>query len=94
MPKIVKVVRKPTYSLGIYLQEKANKMLKKGNTGEEYTRTRKAAEWHLRMWAWQRTTPAWKLPGQTKDFEAPSCHKVGCRHLPAGSEQCRAGECP
>ena len=94
MPKAIKVVKKPTYSLGMYLQEKADKMLKKGNTGEDYIKTRKAAEWHLRMWAWQRTTPAWKLPGQKKDFDAPACIKVGCHYLPAGGESFRAGECP
>jgi hypothetical protein len=94
MAKILKVVKKPVKSLGEYLQSKANKMLMRKQINEDYFKTRKAAEWHLRMWDWERTTPSWKLPKEEEGYEPPACKKVNCPNLPAGSEQCRAGTCP
>jgi hypothetical protein len=95
MAKVLKVVKKPVRALGEYLQAKADKMFARKQFDEEYTKTRKSAEWHLRMWAWQKTTPAWKLPGkEEEEHRAIACKKVKCPHLPAGSEQCRNGTCP
>ena len=99
MAKVIKVVKKPSAFIGTKLQEKANRMLLHRDTltdlqMSKYTEIRRSAEWHLRMWAWERTTPPWKLPGETKNFSAPACKKINCPNLPAGSEQCRKGECP
>jgi hypothetical protein len=94
MTKVLKVVKKPVRALGEHLQDKANKMLRHGKIDEEYIKIRKAAEWHLRMWAWERTTPYWKLPKEEEGHEPLACKKVKCPNLPAGSEQCRGGECP
>lgn len=93
MAKVLKVVRRPVEALGERLQEKANKMFKQGKIDENYSKIRKAAEWHLRMWAWEKTTPYWKLPKE-EEYEASACKKVKCPNLPAGSEQCREGVCP
>lgn len=95
--KAVKKPVKPTRSLGEYLLAKADKMRRKGNLGPEYKKVRETAEWHLRMWSWQRDPrlPSWKLPGQIEDFTATACQKAGCPYLPAGSSECRScDECP
>ena len=94
MTKVLKVVKKPIRAVGENLQDKANRMLRKGEINEEYFKIRKAAEWHLRMWAWEKTTPSWKLPKNEDDHVPPACKKVKCPNLPAGSEQCREGVCP
>lgn len=94
MPKVIRVIKKPVRVLGERLQDRANKMFKRGEINAEYFRTRKAAEWHLGMWAWERTTPYWKLPTEEEGHVPPACKKVRCPNLPAGSEQCRVGECP
>lgn len=94
MTKVMKVVKKPVRAIGEHLQDKANRMLRKGEINEDYYRTRRAAEWHLRMWAWEKTTPAWKLPKDEEGHEPTACKKVRCPNLPAGSPECREGECP
>jgi hypothetical protein len=94
MTIVKKVIKKPIREVGERLQDKANRMLRRGEINDEYFKTRKAAEWHLRMWAWERTTPPWKLPKNEEGYEPPACKKVKCPNLPAGSQTCREGECP
>jgi hypothetical protein len=108
MALIVKGIRKKDKREGIRLQKKANFMLLSGNTGDEYDKVRRVAEWHLGIWDWQKTVPKWKLPALVdenflplKEFTPYYCTHIvkgskehTCPHLPAGGSICKSSECP
>jgi hypothetical protein len=108
MAKNAKGSKKRDKREGGALQRKATALLLGGNTGNAYVKTRRSAEWHLGMWDWEKHVPAWKLPAIVDDQNkrvalcSPfKCNNIksgktvfACPHLPAGSENCKNGECP